>query len=91
MARHLQQWWLCSRAGLHSWAGTNRKVRSSPGRADNFHQGDSLTQSDSSGVQRVGRATANKDQGKSDLQEHCSEGTQMSTLLQYLKVGLFAF
>lgn len=85
MALHLQQWW------LHSWVGTNRKARSSPGRADNFNQGDSLTQSDSGGLQGVGRATANEDQGRSDLQEQCFEGTQMSTLLQYLKVGLFAF
>lgn len=76
---------------LQSHLQTNREARSLSGEADNSNKADNLTKSDNSVVQWVGRAAANKEKGKVILREHCFEGIQMSTLLQNLRVGSFAF
>jgi len=61
------------------------------GGADSLNKADNLTASDNGVVQWVGRITANKEKWKVIFEKLYFEGIQMSTLFQYLSVGLFAF
>lgn len=59
---------LYSHAALHSCFKTNRKASYLTSKADNFNKSDKLTESDSGALQWVGKATANKEKRKSDLE-----------------------